>query len=530
MEPLRRIGSFPNTTYEAVYATATPGAEKFDSKWFDSWYEGEGGREYLMYDPRNEDDRMKIADWNGWGQTWKDFLQRVKDCGKCAKWVTSDWIYYLALHFARHGSEKNVYCGVQEGMHRSVGLIQAALNAHLNVLTGSINPNDQPMSVTVMTNCKVMGPDANVDDSNITDAVAKMNSDPSQDRHKTNRMVNAKLTAKAHWITNHKANVPKVMSALRFISQAISNEKRTSSHRSAAFFIADDIYAYLTRINAQSIGSIPEFKEECPAHLRTTAKKFINDQNVDFSNEEEKFQACSLLTDECMKKYIDDPFNENHIKDVETLLSRKPMARPKADDKEDEAEEVPTTRMKPPYYIDYSVLVSSPSKNNNMSAEIANAYYLVPRIMHYLYAGKYNKVMKSTAGDVYLNELITYTLKYHCGGDMGEPSSYGIHPAIQLYRSLNNESKNKKTCGDAGVDPIGATLAVIFMVNAAIAQSGQYTNDKTKIVEKINANASLLRNVFYIIDSKKEAVSLMAHLGKLFFCDLLLCLFSTSLI
>ena len=74
MEPLRRIGCFPNTTYEAVYATATPGAEKFDPKWFEKWYEEEGGREYLMYDPRNEDDRMKIADWNGWGQTWKDFV------------------------------------------------------------------------------------------------------------------------------------------------------------------------------------------------------------------------------------------------------------------------------------------------------------------------------------------------------------------------------------------------------------------------------------------------------------------------
>lgn len=63
MEPLRRISCFPNTTYKGVYATATPSAEKFDPNWFDSWYMG-GGKEYLMYDPRNEDDRMKIADWN----------------------------------------------------------------------------------------------------------------------------------------------------------------------------------------------------------------------------------------------------------------------------------------------------------------------------------------------------------------------------------------------------------------------------------------------------------------------------------
>jgi hypothetical protein len=150
-------------------------------------------------------------------------------------------------------------------MHRSVGLIQAALNAHLNIRNGSINPSDKPMSARVMVESGVVEFNENkpLDDTVIKKAIEEMNKDPTKDGSKDgsgkNRMVNETLTANAHWINNKEAHVPKVMKALRFISQAISNEKRTSSHRSATTFIADDIYAYLSRITTQSIESIPNF-------------------------------------------------------------------------------------------------------------------------------------------------------------------------------------------------------------------------------------------------------------------------------
>ena len=506
-----------------MYATATPNSahdpkgKGFDPNWFDTWYNVMGGKQYLMNEPRSEEGRLKIAQWNGWGQHWKDFVKRIKQGQRGDQYGTSDWIYYLALHFARHGSKWNVYCGIQEGMHRSVGLIQAALNAHLNIRNGSINPSDKPMSARVMVESGVVEFNENkpLDDTVIKKAIEEMNKDPTKDGSKDgsgkNRMVNETLTANAHWINNKEAHVPKVMKALRFISQAISNEKRTSSHRSATTFIADDIYAYLSRITTQSIESIPNFSQTCKAHQRTAAAKYLNEENFD---EETAFPSCTFLQDECMKKYIDNPFNEQHIKDVEKMLACDSFATITNNDEKKVAGS--TIPMKPPYYVDYSVLVSSPSKNGNMTAEIANAYYLVPRIMHYLHAGKGNKVMKSTAGDSYLIDLITYTLKYHCSGDMGEMASYHIHPAVQLYKSLNINYKNKKTCGDAGVDPIGATLAIMFMVNSAIAQTEKAGSDKKRIVNKIKKNAMTLRTVLYLIDVKKETASLMAHLGKIF--------------
>ena len=502
-EPLRLVSNMPitNTT---EYVTAMPDNDPPGGNWFSEWY-NEGGEDYLSYDPRTEEGRDEIAKWNGWGCEWTEFVRQMKKDKANNDLASSLWIYYLALHFARHGSDKNIYCGLQEGMHRACGLIQSTLNAHLEPHTGLINPKDRPLRVSDFTKISEI---IDLGDHIITEAVRKMNCIPGPDDKETNVMVNATLPADVTWISNDNANVPEVMSAMRKLSEALSDEKRTSSHRTAGAFMGDAIYNFMTRIASKSIESTPDFNEtDCESTPRATAITSMKTAKKSDANvvEDNLFPTCELLADEAMKKYINDPFDDNHIKDVENLLTSK------------------EGHASLPYYVDYSVLVKS--EKDKFTAEIANAYYLIPVIMHFLYAEQYNKVMKTTANTPYLTELISYTLKYHCGGDMGELSSYHIHPAISFYKMLDRGSNNKKTCGDERADPIGATLTIFFMVSAAIALSKQ--EDETshqKIKEQIKENATILRTACYMMGEKRGTTSMLAHLGKFLLRVKIICL------
>lgn len=496
------------STNTTEYVTAFPDSEHFDSNWFLKWYEKDG-KEYLSYDPRTEAGREKIAKWNGWGNQWSEFVQQIKQDKGGNDLANSLWIYYLALHFARHGSGKKIYCGLQEGMHRSCALIQSTLNAHLEPHTGRINPNNRPLRVSDFTkDQKIIGRGVNI----IKDAVKKMNCIPGPGNVDTNEMVNVTLPADVTWISNDKANVPEVMEAIRTLSEALSDEKRTSSHRTAGAFIGDAIYNFMTRITSESIESTPDFSDiHCHTTPRATAATSIKNsmktaEKEDVDGMEDKlFPTCKLLAHEDMKKYINDPFDVNHIKNVENLLSGQ------------------TYPAKLPYYVDYSVLVKA--EKDKLTPEIANAYYLIPVIMHFLYAEQNNKVMKTTANIPYLTELISYTLKYHCGGDMGELSSYQIHPAITFYKMLDSGSNNKKTCGDERADPIGATLTIFFMVCAAIALSKHEDGTShEKVEEQIEENATILRTACYMMGEKRGTTSMLAHLGKFLLRVKIICL------
>ena len=213
------------------------------------------------------------------------------------------------------------------------------------------------------------------------------------------------------------------------------------------------------------------------------------------------FPPSEIIGHADMNRYINDPFDRDNVERVEELLSFP------------DAEGDGTVR--PPYYIDYLTLVNQPAKNK-MTGEIANAYILVPLIMHILWAGLQKKTTRTTQNDKQLQQLITYTLKYHCGGDMGHKSSYTTHRVLP-YCCPHITSKKDTICGDNDVTIIGATLTIVFMVNAAIANTSSPGGTSTRyrtIEDSLKRNADLLRSAFYKLENPHCAASVVFHFGE----------------
>ena len=513
--------AFSSTSGRCEYATAVPPTDKnqaFDTEWFNTWYE-EHGHTYLKHDPRKKEDRYKIAEFNGFEGQWNEFLREQEEQEE--ELSNSEWIYMLALHYSKFGNAKHhIYSGIEEGMHRSVGLMQAAMNAVLCTDSGMINPYRREFTakeVIEVFGKKVEG----LNDLNISNAVELITTDLStitdadkkQDLQSKQCMVNDPVSVKVYYMNREDANVPLVMKAIRKQSESISNDKRTSSHRSISSHIGDAISTFLRKFDKTKVESKPDTsKKDCFVYSRSG--KDIQDKVKSLAamekTEDELYPLSAILASESMKNYINDPFDMDNIKGVEELLS--------FPDKRGQQEKNKVTKVTPPYYVDYSTLSLQPTRET-MTGEIANAYILVPTIMHIIWAGLKNKVVKTTQNDEELQQLIIYTLKYHCGGDMAHQGSYSIHSSLR-YCCPQITTKKKITCGDSGINPIGATLTIVFMVNAAIGCTTTPHDMKTgicnsdTILKNLKRNKELLHTAFYKMEPTDSAESVVFHFGE----------------
>ena len=508
---LRVISSDPfdeSSAREREYVTAMPptsDGNEFDKQWFENWYKSVG-QEYLNLDPRIKEHRQKIAAYNGWENEWVQFVLDNP--------IHSDpeWIYFLALHYSRYGSKLyHVYSGIEEGMHRSVGIIQASVDAMLQHTNGIIDPKSQPLTAA---NMKINGLQLQegVSDLDISKAIDDLTMDLSSIENEEEKqrlgslqsMVNEPITIKVYYMNNPDAPVPMVMKAIQKSSQAISNAKLNSSHPSTSKYVGDVIRDFFEKFNESNIKGKPDTSNaECTVYGRRANGigdkiTFLKKSKI---SEEEVFPSSDTIGHADMKRYINDPFDRDNVERVEELLSFP------------DAEGDGTVR--PPYYIDYLTLVNQPAKNK-MTGEIANAYILVPLIMHILWAGLQKKTTKTTQNDKQLQQLITYTLKYHCGGDMGHKSSYTTHRVLP-YCCPHITSKKDTICGDNDVTIIGATLTIVFMVNAAIANTSSPGGTSTRyqtIEDNLKRNAELLRSAFYKLENPHCAASVVFHFGE----------------
>lgn len=227
------------------------------------------------------------------------------------------------------------------------------------------------------------------------------------------------------------------------------------------------------------------------------------------SDNDDEWGFCQVLLDNEYQEYVKDPFN-----DMKAMRVKEALSAPASDDK--------TQTIYPPFYLTYQRMAREPGTalpTWNFTGEHRNQVLFLPVIATYLFAGIKNLTPGEVAGDVTLVDMINYMVQHHCGPESGQSNVTSVHPTYKSQYDFPGSTQYKVYHCRDDHQIIPATLFIVHMLNATIAQGSvgnEHDLDNTK--KRLEEMATLFEGAFNMIlskgNTKTSAKSHVWHFGK----------------
>ena len=181
-------------------------------------------KEYLVINPFTSEGRNSVAAFNGFQEEWEQQCDEFNDSTPIC-----DINFELTCMYAKHPTHRNVFLCLREGQHRLRGIIQAFTCHKLNSINGVLKRNSRLTNKTFIDN-QFKPKDIAVDFQQRLQTILSSTKRPS--------FFVEHVAMRVMWIAITKTPVSAITAIQRILSEATSNNKRTSVRTVAPYALA----------------------------------------------------------------------------------------------------------------------------------------------------------------------------------------------------------------------------------------------------------------------------------------------------
>lgn len=158
----------------------------------------------------------------------------------------------------------------------------------------------------------------------------------------------------------------------------------------------------------------------------------------------------------------------------------------------------------PPFFLTFKRMANEPGSLEPycFSGEYRNQVLFLPIIMTHLYAGLKSRPPSAVAGEAGLVKMINYTAQHHCGPESGHNNTLAVHSAYVKEYALGSNSQHKVHDLRQDCQVIPASLFLVHMLNACIAQASVGTKtDLQSNKKRLNDMANLFKGALNTVQT-----------------------------
>ena len=424
-------------------------------------------KSYLKTDARTKDGQTLIASTNGvtakWDKLTCSYNEDTPIAQKC---------YDLAYLVAKEGNGFGLRFGMNEGLHRGGAAIQALTGTKIDRITGVIaGPSE--LSYDDFLGCDLMNEDEVPDDSTFQTVVEKALGGKCH-------FLETESNVAIKWVSSPIADVSikTVLDAFQCISKQISDNKLTSARKPSWVQIGDLAKTVLGSVTINSLNHTPNttghvFSQTTIA-TKASANKKINDAKVKLTNQKdehlvniqvEAFGIYPFLCEQGFNEYCRDPFNPENEKTVVDHFSFSAMLD----------EKITLTL---PYVNSVKSLLQDPQNKDQLNTWSINAVYLLPKLIHYLWADRMHTTLVDAASSSECQQLSSYAARFH-SNNFGTSSAVCHGAMDHFYDKLTIKPFTSTYPNDI----ISAALFIADTFNTALTDPSEWLKSVKKISE-----------------------------------------------
>jgi hypothetical protein len=458
----------PDRDERPHYVRFYPATEGNHPDWLSrvaKWYNQEGGKAYLLRDPRTVPDQTEIAAAWGVGNEYKALKKSSKWKGKSL----SDQLYQFVLLCKRDGTSPCGEGGPWEGLHRFAAVMFTMFASDISATSSVIQPGSLTKKAQLTYNNDSYDDIDDVDLSNTLQNILKSKEDNTT-------MLNKPLRIRVYFpVKCLGSTAGDDLKRLRAKSESEMSQKRNAAvpslcaslggflkdfHGLYKRFSGDPTTANSTPRYPDFSGEDYEFASKRPAFAKVKKGDFENE--VTHNNEKQQCNLPSILFSESFEAYRKQPFgSKNGVSHLDSFLQdhQVPVLGPVGGDDD---------KIQGPFPLDFQSLVvhAGERSTKQLNALAFNDLILIPSIYHILFAATQN--VHRGSQQVWENKVVEqhvrYLVNYHAGV---------VPPTINLHKCAEHlydiyYTATTKTMYDQGLDILSATLAIVHMVNAML--------------------------------------------------------------
>ena len=460
-------------------------------------------KKYLNTNARTIDGQAFIAHTNGVSNEWNEMVSSYNHDTPVAKKC-----YDLAVLVAKKGNNCFAHIGMNEGLHRGGAAIQALTGSKIDTETGAINAACN-LSYSTFEEVGLMTNDDIPVDSNFQDMVETTLIGECA-------YFDTILNVSVHWISStiEEVDIESVLSAFKCNSRQISDNKLTSARKSSWVQIGETARSFLNSVTLNSLNHTPKtegrvFSQTIIANKIKAIKKIYQEEQkraeVVGENQNhicvDAFGVYSFLYQDAFNEYCKNPFsieNENNVIEHFTF--------PAVLD-----ENVTLTL---PYVNSHKGLLQDPIDSSQLNTWTINAVYLLPKVIHYLWADRMNTTLLDAASSSECQQLSSYASCFHS-------NNFGMS-CIQCHGAMAHfyEKLTFRTFALAFPnDIISAALFIVDTVNTALTHPTEWRKSTKKmpnndLLTHMKQEGKGLEIIYSSIKSDRKVNDVIYNLGK----------------
>jgi len=418
----------------------------------------------------------------------------------------------LAKLVHKKGTNGGIYLGPKEGFHRQMARVLFSLAAKLDQHYGRLIAGS--LKMRHFAEAGILSIESPPEDTNLVEIIENiiMKQEP-------NKMHNKNIFTKADYVSNSMANAADISRHNITISKTISESKLNSSILGAGHRLKRIVVEFMERFQYNNLLYRADFsKMIVPDKSVMEANKVTKEYNKKGCDEMKAFPYSEIVDSPAYQYYMLMPLDLQATEMAVDALAA-PILTGKYQingGKKVKKDPIPT-KLTPPFATTYDALAVDVGKEFNkkarMNPDIANGFYLAPKIIVVLYAANFWMTVTKASQEPKCLSMILYYVKFHCNARC-KANNLVLHGAYTVIHNCGQEKHMTQSIAQI----LGATNFIIEIINAVISRA---LDDKTTTMEqrgkRIRNATTLLGSAFTTMTVKEQKYTdgnMIALLGK----------------